>query len=311
MANGYQPWENAPQFTNIAASQQGGTRGAQFWGIQIDNQLNTIYQVTPGGAWSGWLGNNWAGTVGPPLVFDITAAQQNDGRVQLWALDIKQQLWTVWQTSPGGDWSQWSGPNWNSAQQLMEVVACQQGGSRGAQLWAITQNYDLVTCYQETPGGGWSGWQTWTATPPNSQFVQLAAAQQNDGRVQIWAIDTYLQLWSCWQTSPGGNWTGWSGPNWDSAPKLFGIAASQQGGSRGAQLWGVTQDYMLISDYQVSPGGGWSGWSSGNWANAPNVTEVAAAQQNNGCVQLWAITSDGVLISIAQTSPGGNWGSWS
>ena len=72
MANGLTPWENAPQFTNIAASQQGGSRGAQFWGIQIDNQLNTIYQVTPGGSWSGWMGPGWAGSEGPPLVFDVT-----------------------------------------------------------------------------------------------------------------------------------------------------------------------------------------------------------------------------------------------
>jgi hypothetical protein len=207
MSNGTKGWEKAPGLTRIAASQQGGSRGAQLWGILINNQMTTIFQETAGGSWSNWRGTDWAGTASP-LAFDLAACQQNDGRVQLWTLDIKQQLW------------------------------------------------------------------------------------------------------STWQTSPGGGWTGWSGPNWDNAPALQTIAASQQGGTRGAQLWGITKDYTLISDFQVVRGEGWSGWSSGSWVNTPNVTQIAAAEQNNGCVRLWAITTDGILISISQTSPGGGWSAW-
>jgi hypothetical protein len=52
------------------------------------------------------------------------------------------------------------------------------------------------------------------------------------------------------------------------------------------------------------------------WENAPSLTRIAAsqlaaAQQSNGCVQFWAITTDGILISISQISPGGGWGGWS
>jgi hypothetical protein len=127
----------------------------------------------------------------------------------------------------------------------------------------------------------------------------------------LWALDTLGQLWGCWQTSPGGDWTGWSGPKWNGAPKLINIAACQQGGSRGAQLWGITDDYVLVSDYQVSPGGGWSGWSTGSWLDAPQCYELTAAQQNDGRVQLWVVTLNQVLKSIYQTSPGGSWSGWS
>ena len=257
------------------------------------------------------MGPGWTQTGGPSQYTNITASQQNDGRVQLWALDDKGQLWTIWQTTPGGDWVEWTGPNWNSAPVLQEICACQQGGDRGAQLWGTTEDNTLVTCFQGTPGGGWSAWGPWPAVPDKTQFVQLAAAQQNDGRVQLWAVDTDLQLWSTWQTSPGGDWTGWSGPNWDDAPLVTNIAASQQGGTRGAQLWAITQDYALISDYQDTAGGGWSGWSAPDSEGAPSVIQIAAAQQNNGNVQFWAITSDEVLTGISQTSPGGDWGSWS
>src|SRR5215207_8382503 len=165
-------WENAPTVTTLTASQQGGTRGAQLWGAQEDGTLNTIFQETPGGAWSDWRGPDWAGPNYPPQVYELAAAQQNDGRVQVFALDMMLQLWTTWQTSPGGNWVAWEGPNWNSAPQGMKrIAASQQGGTRGAQLWGIDENFNLVTCFQITAGGSWSGWEPWPATPENSQFV--------------------------------------------------------------------------------------------------------------------------------------------
>jgi hypothetical protein len=304
-------WQNAPALNKLTASQQGGSRGAQLWGEASNGRLYSIYQETPGGSWSQWAAD-WAGPGNPKQFYELTAAQQNNGCVRFWALDMKLQLWTTGQISPGGNWTKWEGPNWNKAPQGMKrIAASQQGGPRGAELWAITDDYLLVTSYQETPGGNWSAWQPWPATPDKSQFIEITAAQQNDGRVQLWAVDTRMQLWSCWQTSPGGNWTAWSSPNWGGAPKLKNIAACQQGGSRGAQLWGITEDYAIVSIYQVSPGGNWSGWSTGNWWNGPLAYELTVAQQNNGCVQLWAITLDGILTSVSQLSPGGNWGNWS
>ena len=47
-------WQNAPVLTKLAASQQGGNRGAQLWGVQENGTLNTIYQISPGGGWSQW-----------------------------------------------------------------------------------------------------------------------------------------------------------------------------------------------------------------------------------------------------------------
>ena len=304
-------WWNAPALNKFTASQQGGKRGAQLWGAKSNGNLHTIYQETPGGGWSSWMGKDWAGPGYPAQVYELAAAQQNNGCVQFWALDMKLQLWTTGQTSPGGDWTPWSGPNWNKAPAGMKrIAASQQGGARGAQLWAITEDYSLITCYQITAGGKWSDWQPWPATPENSQFIEITAAQQSGGIVQLWALDTKRQLWSCYQTSPGGNWTAWSSPNWDGAPKLNKIVACEQGGTRGQQLWGITEDFILVSDYQVTVGGGWSGWSKGSWLNAPPVHEITAAQQNNGCVQLWVITLDQILMSISQIAPGGNWSAW-
>jgi hypothetical protein len=301
-------WNNAPPLTQITGSQQGGPRGAQVWGVDDNDALISAYQETAGGTWTPWSGPNWLSA--PPVVLQIAACQQNDGRCQLFATDEKMQLWTIWQTSPGGDWSSWAGPGWNGAPLLNVLAATQQGGARGGQVWGITDKDVLVTCFQETPGGGWSAWDTssFLNAPP---ALAVTACQQNDGRVQIWMLDQKQQLWAAWQTSPGGNWTGWSGPGWNGAPAFQAIMAAQQGGPRGAQLWGLDENYALWSCFQETPGGGWSGWSGANWLSATTFTQMAACQQNNGCVQFWGIDLDLAVKTTAQTSPGGDWTGWS
>ena len=264
-------WQNAPTLTRITASQQGGSRGAQLWGVQYDGKLNTIYQGTPGGGWSQWMGPTWnAHQGGPKQTYELAAAQQKDGRVQFFALDTMMQLWSTWQTSPGGNWSEWSGPNWNNSTThgLRRVAACQLGGGE-LQVFGITEGYELVTTYQSTPGGDWRVWESWGMNEQQSQWIELTAAQQNNNRTFLWTLD------------------------------------SKQ------QLWGVREDGALVTTYQETPGGNWSGWSKESFFGIEPVYELTAAQQNNGCVQLWAVTTKQVLKSISQTSPGGNWGGWS
>ena len=304
-------WQIAPQLNKLAAAQQGGKRGAQLWGVQFNGTCNTIYQITPGGSWSQWLGPDWAGPGFPKQMYELAAAQQFNGCVQFWGLDMNLALWTTIQSSPGGDWVTWSGPNWNNAPKGMKrIAACRLGGNRGSQLWGICEDYSIVTCYQQTQGGKWTTWQSWPATPQNSQFVEIAAAEQN-WHAQLWGLDTKRQLWACWQTSVGGSWTPWQGPNWGGAPNLTNITACQQGGQRGTQIWGITEDYTLISNFQITPGGKWNGWSTGSWMNAPQVYDLCAGEQNNGCIEFWALTLHQELTSISQKSPGGDWGAWS
>jgi phospholipase C len=302
-------WNNAPPLALVAASQQGGSRGAQLWGVDPSGQLRSTYQETPGGPWSGWSGV-WNGA-SPGNLISLAAAQQNDGTVRLWAVDANNALYSNAQTSPGGGWTGWSAAGWGGAPPLRTIAASQQGGSRGAQLWGIDMSGQLRSTYQESPGGPWSGWSgVWNGASPGN-LISLAAAQQNDGTVRLWVVDANGALYSNAQTSPGGNWTGWSAAGWSGAPPLQIVAASQQGGPRGAQLWGVDQQGQLRSTFQETPGGAWSSWS-GVWkgASPSNIASVAAAQQNDGTVRIWVLDGNQTLYSTAQFGPGTDWGPW-
>ena len=150
--------------------------------------------------------------------------------------------------------------SWNNTPPVIQIAASQQSGNRGAQLWAVTEDYQLITTYEAWPGSGWVAWSSpdWDGAP--DQIIQVTACDQGDGCVQIFVLDYKQQIWTNTQTSPGGDWAGWQGPNWNSIPQLMQLCSSTQGGGVGAQIWGITAEDQLGSTWQSTPGGGWEGW---------------------------------------------------
>jgi hypothetical protein len=311
-------WQNAPRLEKLTAAQQGGKRGAQLWGVDYRGTLHTIYQKTPGGEWSNWLGPDWAGGGFPKQVYELASCQQNDGRVILFTLDLKRRLRYISQQEPGGDWTGWHEFDWSGTGEglLTKLTAVQRGVKElNAELWAITSDGEVYGAHQWLKEGRWfQGWYVWPTTPEKSQFIELAAARQHNGHVALWGIDTNHRLWFMNEDTPDSptpptGWGAWQGPNWQSAPKLRNIAAVR--GAEGAILWGIDEDYRLIQNWQDGKGK-WYGWSHVNWLGAPHCHELTAAGQNNNCVQVWAVTLQGKLTSIAQKAPACNWGQhWS
>ena len=81
--------------------------------------------------------------------------------------------------------------------------------------------------------------------------------------------------------------------SWQNAPNLKKLTSAQQGGNRGAQIWGVDVKGKLHTSYQTSPGGSWSDWGGTGWADPKEpkgIYELAAGQnQPDGRVYFWAI----------------------
>jgi hypothetical protein len=101
--------------------------------------------------------------------------------------------------------------------------------------------------------------------------------------------------------------------SWQNAPVLRKLTASEQGGNRGARLWGVDAKGKLYTINQKTPGGEWSNWmgTEGFPANGPKqVYELAACQLANGQCRLWVLDMKREIWAIEQDSPGGNWSHW-
>src|SRR5688500_16291746 len=157
-------WHNAPVLNKLTAAQQGGSRGAQLWGVDYRGALHTISQNTPGGEWGDWAKVNLSGPNHPKQVYELAATQMSNGRVTLFVLDMKQQLWTMTQNSPGGDWGGWQQPEWNGMRggDLKKLCAAPHGGKGFGQMWALMSDGTLVGNNQESADGNWfQGWYDW------------------------------------------------------------------------------------------------------------------------------------------------------
>lgn len=303
------PFVQAPLLTGLGASQSGGGLGAYLWGIDPTGAIWSAYQLTPGGTWSPWSGPNVNHQ--PFVAKQVAAAGQNTGALELWALDGGGMLWAAGQQ--GGGWAPWAGPNFNGQPgPLQYVAAAEQKGNRGVELWAVDANGAIWTIYQVTPGGAWSKWEGPGFKGQPAPAKQVVAAGQNNGNVYVWAMDAGGALRGISQGSPGGDWGPWTGPNIGGQPGPFvQIAASQQGGSRGVEVWGIDGSGRIWTLYQRTAGGPWSSWEGPGFKNQPvPMAQLAASQQSNGCCQLFTLDAKNQIWTITQGSPGGDWGPW-
>lgn len=308
-------WQNAPVLNKLAASQLIGKNGAQIWGVDNKGRLYTNYQMTPGGNWDGWMTNSWSYGGYPDPVYELCASQQHEGEAQLWVLDSKRKLWSI-QQDKQGNWLPWQ-ENWNKPPGnwvFKKIAAMWQGIAHGARFWGISEQGKLISCPQAVPAGNWGAWADWPSPTPTTEWIEVTACTQGDGKGALWALDNKMQLWGMGQETPGGKWGAWVGPNWLEAPKLRNIAAVEtmvkKGGDtiHGACIWGITADYRVLYNEQSRPSANWFGWTVGSFKDTLRGYEITAARQNNQSARVWVISNDQVLasqeVNINSSPPG-------
>ncbi|WP_206951481.1 hypothetical protein [Trinickia acidisoli] len=248
------------------------------------------------------------------VVHAIAAAQQSGNRgVELWTTDLSGQIWTLYQTTAGGAWSSWEGPGFKGQSvPAWQVAAADQ--NTGCLMLFMTDMEGSVWCIpQMSPGGNWGSWSgPWLHDQPRT-FGPIAASQQSGNRgVELWAIDADGQIWTLYQTTPGGSWSNWEGPGFkgQSVPMTRVAAAEQNTGC--VMLFSLDTNGQVWSIGQLSPGGNWGGWSGPGIANQPKpFHQISASQQwGNRGVELWATDETGEIWTLYQTTPGGSWSNW-
>ena len=293
-------WQNAPVLRKLTATQLGGERGAQLWGVDNKGTLYSTYQAARGRDWTEWRGPGWYSKNFPPQVYELAAAQLDDGRAQLWVLDMKRQLWTITQKTEGGEWNDWEGPNWNKPpgkENLKKLTAARIAGK--TQLWGILEDGMLITC--TITKSGTSQWDSFSKTNEALPWIEVAACKQGlHSGGAIWGIDSELKLWGNGQDPTSGQWGDWGKPNWKRAPKVRNIAAVEMGGSKGATIWAIRSDYKVIYNYQTAAGmDSWMGWVEADDGNTLSAYELTAAAQNDGLARVWAVSLGQALTSQA------------
>ncbi|MFC4504841.1 MULTISPECIES: S8 family serine peptidase [Streptomyces] len=132
----------------------------------------------------------------------------------------------------------------------------------------------------------------------------IAAARNDDGRLEMFGTNNGDDIWHRFQTTAGSSsWSGWS--QFDGA--LRSVAAETNADGR-VELFGVNSAGNIWHRWQTSPGGSWSGWSQLDGA----LTSIAVARNQDGRLEIFGTNSAGNIWHRFQTTAGSSsWSGWS
>jgi len=298
-------------YAEMAAAAQGS------WGICImsldsEGLLWCTTQQGTGGPWNAAQGPKFGGQ--PTGGTAIAMADQGNGLLMLAMIDSKGMVWTLAQTGANAWADEWTQPPIGSQIIGFTSIAATTSYTYGLQLMATDQEGTIWSCYQLTPGGEWGGWIALGAGTQPFAAYEVALGNQNNNQMMLVA-EGGGQLAACPEIGTGATWGPWSAANVNNQPAaLKGICASQQGGPRGIQIWGLEDSDntggTVWTLFQDTSGGQWDPWQ-GFVANQPVLfVEIAAALQNDGICLFVGVGEDGNPWVTNQTSPGGDWEPW-
>jgi hypothetical protein len=217
-----------------------------------------------GGSGSGWTAWTGPGISNQLYSFQSLSVGEQSGShgFELWVTDFDGQIWTNWQTSPGGSWSGWQGPGFGNQSFAAAETAAAGQNNGDLILFALDSKGSAWAIPQGSASGNWGAWSGPNLAGQSQPFVHVAAAQQGGSRgVQCWTLDSKGMVWTLWQASPGGAWSSWGGPGFANQPAPFVRIAAAGQNDGDVLLLGVTEAGALWSIGQTSPGGDWGGWA--------------------------------------------------
>ena len=154
-------WGNAPQNIKALTACKQNNDKLVIWALGKDNVLNVRAQTEVGGSWNDWDAD-WRN---PPFAFSaIGAVQQGGDRgAQFWGIHGDGILTSIFEQSPGTNWTEWTQGNWHPSDppNLKQIAGCQIWSHDSVFLWALNENGNIFFNHQLSAGGNWAKWEAW------------------------------------------------------------------------------------------------------------------------------------------------------
>jgi len=290
-------------------------------GVDASKDLWHIWQTTPGGTWGNWYALSHPPT-GLMLESNPIVVENDDGRLEVFATGADNAIWHIWQLATNGSWSNWNALGKPTNEGIRPPFSVHVNDDGRLEAFAIGSDEALWHIWQLAPNGSWSNWNSLNKPSGTGNITTPLASQNQDGRLEAFAIGSDGALWHIWQTTPGGTWGNWfssGGPARSNPNRTYAFVRKNADGRLEVFLmietadepFGTNVNTTLWHIWQVAPNGSWSGWAS---LGSPTPTSVVSAptvrKNQDGHLEAFVISSDGALWHIWQTTPGGAWGHW-
>src|SRR5436309_2313686 len=135
--------------------------------------------------WSGWaaLGGQLGG--GSPVV-----GRNADGRLEAFATSAGAagpELLHLWQTSAGGDWSDWANLVAQPSASLTQGIAVQRNRDDGLEVFAAATDGAIWHIWRDPASTtGWSDWAS-LGSAMGTALAVPAVERNGDGRLEVFA----------------------------------------------------------------------------------------------------------------------------
>ena len=179
----------------------------EIFGVDTNGNVRQISQT---------LGNTWA-TSGEklgaprnhPLNSKLQIARNVIGDLMIFALDSSGNVWSAAQKTPGGSWG--TPATWTelpkSPSAIQPGFVAGENADGRLELFG-TDSGGTVYNVWITPDGSWNNRWVSIGGPAGGLDPSLVVGNTNDGRLQVFGVAASepSDIWSNWQSTPGGGW---------------------------------------------------------------------------------------------------------
>jgi hypothetical protein len=300
-------WVGETRFSGDSANQvavaQNSDGRLEIFYVGTNADLYHNWQMKPGVSDPG----NWAGETrfSGDSANQVAAAQNSDGRLEIFYVGTNTNLYHNWQIKPGiSDPANWAGETRFSVDSAKQIAVAQNSDGR-LEIFYVGTNNELYHNWQIKPGisdpANWAGETRF----PGDSAKQIAVAQNSDGRLEIFYVGTNNDLYHNWQMKPGisdsANWAGEARFPGDSANQ---IAVAQNSDGR-LEIFYVGTNTVLYHNWQTKPGiSDPANWSGETRFPGDSANQIAVAQNSDGRLEIFYAGTDNDLYHNWQIKPG-------
>lgn len=236
-----------------------------------------------------------------------------DGRLELFVRKWDGSVGHIWQTSPGGSWSNWfihPAPGQVFVSDKADPCVAINADQR-LELFVLDSTSELFHKWQIAPGSNWVGWSS-LGKPPQLIYRNVAVVRDGIGRLNVFVIGSKdRSVHRIAQTSQNGVWGQWEqvGPTHGTLVGTPAVAVNP-GGKIEVFAEG---DGKVFHIWQQQIGGFWSNWvwHDGLVARADPVLSMSADGRLELFVEgLRGVSSTYGLYHKWQIAVNANWSNW-
>lgn len=317
------------------------------YAVRSDGNVWGDVQLSPGGAFSGWLPLSTAGNfTGTPAVI-----QTLSGIIGIYARTTSNTIMGASESAPGGEHLSWikigSASNVASSPTGLLTKAgliALYASSTGGVVEGISQNTrngpfgpwqslsgnlgftgrpavlqtsaGLIAIYARTSAGAIDGASQSVVQGSFGSFARIGTAtlagdpsvlQTTAGGLALFATDSSGAVEGASQSTLGGAFSAWAAIS--GSQGFTGRPAVLQTSAGIVSLYDITSAGTVLTVSQATAGGAYGSWSQvGTATNL--ISEPAAVFTSSGLIAIFASDSTGGISWISQSTAGGPFGSW-